>query len=196
MPLWRTSQQVKESRRFRILVGQRQETVLSRLGKTTAQHHCCLKSATWEAAASQPTEILAGTKACSRGDELLLLLHAYSTKSPTWTDTKVRHGKHNGWPFADLSSRDAEPWAATCHQKLNGTFLLLTGNGISLTTLGLFSFSRLLLSFFCTRRLSDSYPFCGYFLYGRSSSLCQYTVYYGGHMNISALNARVSTFFR
>jgi hypothetical protein len=45
--------------------------------------------------------------------------------------------------------------------KLNGTFLLLTGNGNSLTALGLFSFLSF-VAFLHTRRLSDSYPFCGF----------------------------------
>lgn len=86
----------------------------------------------------------------------------------------MRHGKHNGWPFADLSART---WAANCHTKLDGTFLLATRKGVSLTALGSF-FCLSFVAFFRTRRLSESYPFCGFPLRPLSSLCCLYTVYY------------------
>jgi hypothetical protein len=81
--------------------------------------------------------------------------------------------------------------------KLNGTFLLLTGNGISLTALGLFSFSRLLLSFFSYPAFERLIPLLRLFpLRPLQQLVSVYSVLRWTYENISALNARVSTFFR
>jgi hypothetical protein len=108
----------------------------------------------------------------------------------------VRHGKHNGWPFVDLSSHKR---AATCHTELDGTFLLsLDKEWGFLLQLWVFSFfSRLLLSF-RTRRFERLIPLLRLFLYGRSASSCCLYVYSvlqeEEHMNISALYSRALTF--
>jgi len=90
-------------------------------------------------------------------------------ESPTWMDMykQVRHGKHNGWPFADLSSRQrTRNGQRLATKRDDGTFLLSTRNGNSLTALG-FSLSSFVCCFFSLPGVRASIPLQRLLLYGR-----------------------------
>lgn len=82
-------------------------------------------------------------------------------------NTQVRHGKHNGWPFGDLSSCNAQTWAATCHENETAPSCSLDKERDISYSSGSFLFLFFVCCFsFRTRRLSDHTPSAAS-LYGR-----------------------------